>query len=41
MEELGKIKKQLNLTERIVVYIFNKTIVKIYKLGITWGFNNK
>lgn len=38
---LNEVKKELNWRERIVVKLFNKTIIKIYKIGITYGFNNK
>lgn len=33
--------KELNFVERIVVKIFRKTFIKVYKIGITYGFNNK
>ena len=33
--------KELNFAEKIIVKIFRKTFVKIYKLGITFGYNNK
>lgn len=33
--------KELNWKERIVVKVFSKTFEKVYKLGITFGFNNK
>lgn len=33
--------KELNLPEKIIVKIFRKTFIKIYKLGITFGYNNK
>lgn len=33
--------KELNFVERIVVKIFTKTFIKVYKIGITYGFNNK
>ena len=33
--------KELNLVEKIIVKIFTKTFNKVYKLGITYGFNNK
>lgn len=38
---LNEVKKELNWKERIVVKIFSKTFYKIYKIGITYGFNNK
>lgn len=37
----NEIIKELNWKERIVVKLFAKTFVKVYKLGITFGFNNK
>lgn len=37
----NKIIKELNWKERIVVKLFAKTFEKVYKLGITFGFNNK
>lgn len=38
---LNEVKKDLNCRERIVVHIFKKIFVKAYKIGITFGFNNK
>lgn len=38
---LNEIKNELNWKERIIVRIFKKTFNKMYKLGITYGFNNK
>lgn len=37
----NEIIKELNWKERIIVKVFAKTFVKIYKIGITFGFNNK
>lgn len=37
---LEEIKKGLNWRERIVVHIYKKTFVKIYKKGIEKGFNS-
>ncbi len=37
----NEILKELNLRERIVVKLFAKTFIKVYKNGITFGFNNK
>lgn len=37
-KEIGK---KLNFKEKIIIHIFRKTFIKIYKLGITFGFNNK
>lgn len=39
--EIIFIKKELNFWERILFKVFKKTFVKIYKIGITFGFNNK
>ena len=36
-----EIEKDLNWKERIVVKMFKKSFMKVYKLGITYGFNNK
>lgn len=36
-----EIEKDLNWKERIVVRMFKKSFIKVYKLGITYGFNNK
>ena len=36
-----EIMKELNWKERIFVKLFAKTFEKVYKLGITFGFNNK
>ena len=36
-----EIVKELNFMERIIVKIFTKTFIKVYKIGITYGFNNK
>ena len=36
-----EIEKVLNWKERIVVKMFKKSFMKVYKLGITYGFNNK
>lgn len=33
--------KELNFVERIIIKIFTKTFIKVYKIGITYGFNNK
>ncbi len=35
------VKDELNWRERIIVKLFAKTFVKVYKMGITYGFNNK
>lgn len=33
--------KELNFAEKIIVKVFRKTFIKIYKFGITFGYNNK
>ena len=38
---LNEIMKELNWRERIVVKMLAKIIYNVYKLGITFGFNNK
>lgn len=38
---LDEVMKDLNFKERIIVKLFSKTFYKIYKIGITFGFNNK
>ena len=40
-EILEKIKIGCTMQERILIHIFRKTFIKIFKIGITWGFNNK
>lgn len=35
------ISKDCNWYERIIVRIFDKEFVKVYKIGATYGFNNK
>lgn len=40
-EVIDEIKKELNWKERIIVRVFDKTFFKVYKIGITFGFNNK
>ena len=37
----NEIMNELNWRERIIVKLFAKTFEKVYKLGITFGFNNK
>ncbi len=37
----NEIIKELNWKERIIVKVFAKTFVKVYKIGITFGFNSK
>lgn len=36
-----EISKNLKLYEKIIVRIFKKQFVRVYKLGINFGFNNK
>ena len=36
-----EIQQDMNRQERIVVRMFKKSFIKVYKLGITYGFNNK
>lgn len=36
-----EIVKELNWKEKIIFKLFRKTLRKIYKIGVTWGFNNK
>jgi len=38
---IKEILKNCTLYERIVVKVFNKQFIKIYKMGISFGFNNK
>ncbi len=38
---LREILNDCSVYERIVFKIFNKEFVKVFKLGITFGFNNK
>lgn len=33
--------KELNIVEKIIVKLFTKTFINVYKIGITYGFNNK
>lgn len=37
----NEIMKELTIRERILFILFRKDFIKIYKLGITFGFNNK
>ena len=39
--EKDEVLKELNFAEKIIVKVFTKTFIKIYKLGITFGFNNR
>lgn len=38
---LKEILNDCSFYERIIIKIFNKEFVKVFKLGITFGFNNK
>lgn len=38
---LMEVVKELNWKERIIVRMCKKSFIKVYKLGITYGFNNK
>ena len=38
---LNEVMKELSWRERLVVKIFPKTFYKVYKIGVTFGFNNK
>ena len=38
---IEEIIKDLKWHKRIIVKLFRKTFVKIYKIGITYGFNSK
>ncbi len=40
-EIVEEIMKECNWKEKIIVKLFAKLIIKIYKVGITYGFNNK
>ena len=41
MKEKDVVVNELNFKEKIIVKLFPKTFIKVYKLGITFGFNNK
>lgn len=43
MEEyiIREITRELKWYEKIVVRMFKKVFVKIYKIGISFGYNNK
>lgn len=38
---IKEIMKELKWKERIIVKVFKDIFIKIYKIGITYGFNNK
>lgn len=35
----NEVMNELNLKEKIVVKIFSKTFIKVYKIGVRTGFN--
>ena len=37
----NEIMENLNIKERILFVLHKKTFIKVYKIGITFGFNNK
>lgn len=38
---INEISKDLKFWERVIVRMNKKLFIKIYKIGITFGFNNK
>ena len=40
-EILKDIEKTCTGKEKLLIHFFRKTFIKIYKIGICWGFNNK
>lgn len=38
---LNEVIKELNWREKIIVKMLAKIFYKVYKLGVTFGFNNK
>lgn len=38
---LDELMRELNWRERIIVKLFKKTFYKMYKIGVTFGFNSK
>ena len=38
---IKEIRNELNWKEKIIVKLFKNTFIKVYKLGIMYGFNNK
>lgn len=38
---LNEVMKELSWKERIIVRLLKKTFYKMYKIGITFGFNSK
>lgn len=38
---LDEVKNELNWKEKIIIRIFSRTFLKVFKIGITFGFNNK
>jgi len=40
-EILKQISKEFTLYEKIIMILFKELFLKVYKVGITYGFNNK
>lgn len=40
-EILKEVKEELSWWERITIRLFAKTFYKVYKIGVTFGFNSK
>ncbi len=40
-EFVEEIMRECNWKEKIIIKVFFKLFVKVYKIGITYGFNNK
>lgn len=38
---LNELANELNWKEKIIMYVFRRYTYKVYKTGITFGFNNK
>lgn len=38
---LNEVMKELNWREKLITKLFDKTFIKVYKIGVTYGFNNK
>ena len=38
---LNEVKKELSCWERITIKLLAKTFYKVYKIGVTFGFNSK
>ena len=37
----NQVMKGLNWREKLITKLFDKTFIKVYKVGVTYGFNNK